>query len=283
MNWIKYLLLSILAVFLAASWALYFYAKSIGIIPRADYDEVAPRMPDLKRPAILVLNKVNGFIHKDALPAADNMFRQIAREKGWDIFVTDNAASHNTADLQHFDVVIWNNVSGDVLTEQQRTDFKAWIEQGGGWLGVHASGGDASYQWPRYPKELIGAQFVGHTMDPQFQDADVLVVDGPKDVTSHLPQRWTIPNEEWYAFDSNPREKGYEILLVMDTSSYVTTGKSLFFVTDKMDGEHPIAWRHLLGDGRVFYSGIGHQAATYSIPEYREFLTRGLVWVMGKE
>lgn len=280
MKWIKYFLLSTLAIALLLGWALYFYAKSIGIIPRADYDEVAPKMPDFDRPAVLVLNKANGFIHKEALPAADAMFTQIAQEKGWDIFVTDNAASHNAADLQRFAAVVWNNVSGDVLTEQQRADFRAWLEQGGGWLGVHGSGGDPSYQWPWYPDVLIGAQFVGHTMNPQFQDADVLVVDDAVDIISHLPARWNIPNEEWYAFDSNPRDKGYEILLVMDESSYITTGES-FFGTDKMEGEHPIAWRHPVGEGRVFYSAIGHQAATYSIPEYRDFLAKGLDWVMG--
>lgn len=280
MKWLKYMMLGTLALMLIVGWSGYFYLKSIGIIPRADYDAVAPQIPDFQRPAVLVLNKANGFVHEEAIPAADAMFRQIARDSGWDIFITDNAASHNAADLQRFAAVVWNNVSGDVLTEQQRADFRAWLEAGGGWLGIHGSGGDPSYQWPWYPQTLIGAQFVGHTMNPQFQDADVLVAEPPADVTAHLPARWRIANEEWYAFDSSPRAKGYEILLVMDESSYSTSGKS-FFGTDRMEGEHPIAWRHQVGEGRVFYSAIGHQAATYSIPAYREFLARGLEWVAG--
>lgn len=278
MKWLKYLMLGTLALILIVGWSGYFYLKSIGIIPRADYDKVAPEIPEFQRPALLVLNKTNGFVHEEAIPAADAMFRQIAEDNGWDIFITDNAASHNAADLQRFAAVVWNNVSGDVLTEQQRADFRAWLEGGGGWLGVHGSGGDLSYQWPWFPQVLIGAQFVGHTMNPQFQDADVLVVETPRNVTSHLPERWRIANEEWYAFDSNPRAKGYEILLAMDESSYNTAGKS-FFGTDRMAGEHPIAWRHRLGEGRVFYSAIGHQAATYSLPAYRDFLARGLDWV----
>ena len=72
-------------------------------------------------------------------------------------------------------------------------------------------------------------------------DADVLVAEPVVDVTAHLPARWRIANEEWYAFDSNPRTKGYEILLVMDESSYSTSGKT-FFGTDRMEGEHPIEW-----------------------------------------
>ena len=281
MKWIKYGLLGLLAVVVVLGSVTYFKLKEIGIIPRADYDTVAPDVPAFDKPAILVLNKVNGFIHVDALPAADAMLTRIADEQGWDIFITDNAAVHNAQDLAKFAAVVWNNVSGDVLTEEQRVALKTWINNGGGWVGIHASGGDPSYKWDWYPEVLVGAQFVGHTMDPQFQDADVLVLDPRVQITEHLPGRWRIPQEEWYAFDANPREKGYEILMVMDESSYITNGPGIFG-TDKMEGEHPIAWRHALGQGRVFYSAIGHQGATYSIPEYQEVIARAIEWAMGE-
>jgi len=280
MKWLKYLALGLLAFILVGAAGAYFYLKSTGLIPREDYDEVAPAIPDFERPAILVLNKTNGFIHKDALPAADGMLSKIAQEQGWDIYITDNAASHNAQDLGKFAAVVWNNVSGDVLTEQQRADFRAWLEQGGGWVGFHGSGGDPFYKWDWHPQTLVGAQFVGHTMDPQFQDADVLVLAPKGDITAHLPSRWNIPQEEWYAFDSNPRDKGYEILMVMDESSYITKGTGIFG-RDSMEGEHPIAWRHEIGAGRAFYSAIGHQAETYNIPEYKQVISNAIAWAMG--
>ena len=48
----------------------------------------------------------------------------------------------NLQDLGKFKVVVWNNVSGDVLTEDQRAAFVSYLENGGGWVGIHASGGD---------------------------------------------------------------------------------------------------------------------------------------------
>ena len=48
------------------------------------------------------------------------------------MFFTDNAAVFNAALLKRFDAIVWNNVSGDVLTIAQRRDFKAYIENGGG-------------------------------------------------------------------------------------------------------------------------------------------------------
>ena len=274
---IKKLFLSLAVLLFLLVIAAYFVLKSQGIIPRADYDHDAPVLPEFTKPAILVLSKANGFVHVDALPAGEKMLADIASDNGWEVFSTDNAATHNAESLAKFDVVVWNNVSGDVLTPDQRSAMKQWIEQGGAWVGIHASGGDLYYKWDWYVNTLVGAQFAGHTQSPQFQDADVLVVDPEIDVTSHLPARWAVPNEEWYAFDENPAAKGYEVLLTMDTDSYITTGGNSLW-RDDMEGEHPIAWRHSLGQGRVLYSAIGHQGATYSIPEFRQLITNAIRW-----
>ncbi len=282
MKWLKYSLLLLLLALLVGGGFGYYTLKKIGIIPREIYETEAPALPEFTRPAILVLSKANGFVHVDALPAGEAMLQRIAGANGWDIYLTDNAATHNPADLAKFRVVVWNNVSGDVLTLEQRDALKSWIEQGGGWVGIHASGGDPYYKWDWYVDTLIGAQFVGHTMDPQFQDADVLVVDDSNPVTAHLDSPWLVPNEEWYAFDSNPRAKGHEILLTMDESSYITRGET-FFGQDRMEGEHPIAWRHRLGEGRVLYSAIGHQGATYNIPAFQQLISNAIDWAAGRE
>nr|WP_243760382.1 ThuA domain-containing protein [Aestuariicella hydrocarbonica] len=261
----------------------YYQLKKNGFLKEPVYETQAPTIPELHHPAVLVLNKTNGYVHVDALPAADAMLQKLADDNGWDIYITNNAASHNPEVLQKFDLVVWNNVSGDVLTESQRQSLKAWLEAGGGWVGIHASGGDFKYEWPWYVDTLIGAQFVGHTMNPQFQDADVLVADSAADVTSHLPSPWKVKSEEWYAFDRNPRERGYDILLTLDESSYITKGENWMGMNDRMTGEHPIAWRHTLGQGKVFYSAIGHQAATYRVPEFQELIGKAMVWAMPAE
>ena len=274
---IKKMLLGVLVLLILLLVAGYFVLKSQGIIPRSVYDEVAPTLPVFDKPAVLVLSKAIGYVHVDAIPAGKKMLQDIAGSSGWDVYLTDNAATHNAEDLAKFDLIVWNNVSGDVLSPDQRAAMKAWIEQGGGWVGIHASGGDVIYKWDWYVDTLLGAQFAGHTMSPQFQDANVLVSDPNIDVTAHLPRPWAVADEEWYAFDTNPRDKGYEILLTMDTDSYIRTGGN-FLWRDDMAGEHPIAWRHQLGEGRVLYSAIGHQGATYGVPEFRQLITNAMRW-----
>jgi uncharacterized protein len=274
----KILLIVFVSVLVLA--ALVFYRlRSDGLFRAPQYDTVAPFIPELAHPAVLVLNKTNGFIHKEGLPAADQMLEQLAAEQGWHLYTTDNAASHNSADLARFDLVIWNNTSGDILTPDQRADFKAWLLAGGRWLGLHAAGGDPSYDWSWYVDTLLGAQFFGHTMSPQFQDAQVLVVE-PSGLTGHLDNPWRIEQEEWYAFDRNPRASGSTILLALDETSYDT--EEMVFPDPTMPGEHPIAWAHDVGDGRVIYSGIGHTAATYSLPAYREFIRKAVQQLLGQ-
>jgi type 1 glutamine amidotransferase len=283
-RWLKVSLLTVVALVLVLAGGLYLYGKSIGIIPSHDYETDSPVVPAFTRPAVLIFNKTNGFVHKDAIPVADSVFSELAQEQGWDVFITDNAAVHNPEVLGKFQLVIWNNVSGDVLTQEQRDSLMQWLNAGGGWVGVHGSGGDTSYAWDWYVNTLLGAQFVGHTMDPQFQDAALLVTDPDASMTDHLPSPWTVASEEWYAFASNPRDKGYEILLTIDQDSYITTGESASSWmpgwTDRMEGEHPLVWRHTLGQGRVFYSAIGHQPDTYQLPEYRELLGKAMQWAM---
>ena len=284
-RWLKRSLLTLVALVLVAVGGIYFQFQSIGIIPSHDYETEPPAVPAFTGPAVLIFNKTNGFIHKDAIPVADAVFSQLAREQGWEVLITNNAAVHNPGVLDKFQLVVWNNVSGDVLTAQQRESLRRWLEGGGGWVGVHGSGGDTSYQWQWYVDTLLGAQFVGHTMDPQFQDASLRVTEPAVPLTEHLPTPWTVSSEEWYAFAANPRGKGYEILLTIDEDTYITQGETtsgwMAGWTDRMEGEHPLVWRHELGQGRVFYSAIGHRPETYQLPEYRQLLSGAMRWALG--
>ncbi|MEH6581339.1 MAG: ThuA domain-containing protein [Halioglobus sp.] len=246
-------------------------ARFFGFI-LVDLDDTPPVIPiDLARPAVLVFSKANGFVHVDALPAGKTMLENIAAENGWGIFQTENGAVMAPELLEKFDVIVWNNTSGTTLSEQQQSAFKDYLEQGGGFVGIHAAGGDPWYSWKWYVNDLIGAQFIGHTMDPHFQDADVLVLESADPIVAHLPSRWRVPAEEWYGFDSSARDKGHTVLLALDEETYDPNNSG-------MEGEHPSTWKRDIGQGRMFYTAIGHQAATYDLPEFREMVEKAISW-----
>lgn len=245
------------------------------------YETEPPALPvEMLRPAILVFSKTNGFRHEEAIPAANAMLAGIAKAKGWGYYQTENGAAFSPDILSRFDAVVLNNVSGDVFTPAQRQAFKAYLEGGGGFVGIHGSGGDFKYDWQWYVNDLIGAQFIGHTMDPQFQQATVRVADPGHPATRELPSAWQW-TEEWYSFDRSVRTQGYKVLLDVDEQTYKPDG--MWGQDLRMGKDHPVAWWHCIGKGRVFYSALGHRPEAYAAPEFRHILTGSLAWTLRQE
>ncbi|MBV1686710.1 ThuA domain-containing protein [Novosphingobium sp. G106] len=246
----------------------------------ARYDNDVPRF-DLPagKPHLLLFEKINGFKDEPSVNAAHAAFLAMAERKGWAIAVTDKAGAFNPATLRRFDAVIWNNISGDVLSLSQRRAFQGWLEQGGAYIGVHGSAGDPAYFWDWYADKLLGARFLAHPMAPQFQNARV-VVDKTHPISQTLPAEWTM-NDEWYSFKTNPRAAGAKVIATLDESTYKPVG---MMNIDLRMGDHPIAWTNCIGKGRMFYSAIGHRPETYSEPHYVAMLETAIDWaaVSGK-
>ena len=40
----------------------------------------------------------------------------------------------------------------------------------------------------------------------------------------------------------------------------------------------PVVWKRMWGEGKVFYSSLGHVASDFDVPEAREIQRRGLIW-----
>ena len=243
----------------------------------ARYDnDATPLSPPAGHPAILVFEKMTGFLDKPSVDAAHAALLAIAQRKGWSIVATDLGGAITPANLRKFDVVIWNNVSGDALTVEQRRIFRSYIEHGGGFAAVHGAGGDPSYFWDWYVDTLIGARFIGHPMGPQFQEARVVVDDPASPIVHDLAPGWTM-TDEWYSFRPNPRARGAHILLTLDEASYSPRSGT----KDLHMGDHPIAWTRCVGNGRSFFSAIGHRPEGYSEPHYVQVLEAGIAWAAG--
>jgi len=46
-------------------------------------------------------------------------------------------------------------------------------------------------------------------------------------------------------------------------------------------GDHPIAWTQCIGNGRSFYTAIGHRPEGYSEPNTNKLLQQGVAWAAG--
>lgn len=248
------------------------------------YDKQAPKLPAMTGPAVLIFSKTNGFRSDDQIKVANVALEKLAREKGWASYTTENAAVFNADQLGKFKAVVWNSTSGDVLTPEQRAAFKTWLEQGGGFVGLHGAGGDPSYKWTWYAEELIGTAFIGHTLNPHIQRGRLLVEDRNHPATKGLDAEW-IRNDEWYSFAKSPRDKGYRILVSIDEASYLPVEKIPLLVNKdlRMGKDHPMVWTHCVGNGRALYSALGHEAVAYSEPKHLELIAGAISWAAGLE
>ncbi|QQV78747.1 ThuA domain-containing protein [Sphingomonas aliaeris] len=244
----------------------------------ARYDETPLNTRPVRgRPAVLVFQKIVGFRDGPSVDAAEQALRAMAKRRGWSIVVTDRGGAMTAATLSRFDTVIWNNVSGDVLTIRQRAAFRTYIENGGGFVGIHGAGGDLAYFWDWYADELIGTRFRGHPTQPSFQTARIDVADPDAAITQGLGSGWTM-NDEWYSFVTNPRETKSTILLTLDEQTYSPKGGG----EDISMGDHPIAWTRCVRDGRAFFSAMGHRPETYADPSHNRLLEQGILWSIGR-
>jgi type 1 glutamine amidotransferase len=266
-----------LIIFVAiAVFAVMAYQYQAALFPEPTYDEVAPEVPALElETKILIFSKTNGFRHLDAIPAARKLFENIAIKNGWNSFYTENAAIHNSEDLEQFDLLIWSNVSGDVLTPEQRQVFKAYLENGGSVLAIHGTGGDPEYSWSWHPEEFIRAQFIGHPMFPQFRQATIHIEDHKHPAMAFLPEYWQR-EEEWYSFAESPRDR-VTVLATVDETEYDVKDEIA------MGEDHPVIWHHKVSEGTVFYSALGHQASAYDEPEYQAMLEGAIKWLLEKQ
>ena len=247
------------------------------------YDAVPPTITEfMPQPAVLVFSKTRGWRHDEGISGADLFFVRLAREKGWGAYTTENGAVFTPDILDRFDIVVFNNVTGDVLSDTQQAAFAAWVEAGGGFLGLHGSGDASSQDWTWYREELIGPDYMNHPYDPQFQEARVEVLTPGHPVVRGLPPQWR-QSEEWYSFYASATEHGFTPLVGLDETTYAARNEHWEPGPDLSMGqtpaEHPIIWAGCPGGGRSVYSAIGHLDTAYEVETYAQLLRNAFDWL----
>lgn len=214
-------------------------------------------------PKILLFSKTVEYRH-GAIPTAIAAIEELGTANGFEIDQTEDAENFNASMLAQYDAVVFVMTSGNILNSTQQTAFEEYIQNGGGYVGIH-SASDTEYDWPWYG-DLMGAFFANH---PQIQMATINVEENTHPSTTHLDTTWAR-NDEWYNFRRNPRSS-VNVLLTLDESSY--SGGTM--------GDHPIAWYHEFDGGRAWYTGGGHTPASYAEDDFIQHILGGIQYAAG--
>lgn len=225
---------------------------------------------------LLVITESRGFVHdvvrrqKGAPCLVEKVITELAQKSGdFEVVCSQEASKEITAaNLQHFDAVFFYTTGELPLSEEQKTALLDFVRSGKGFAGAH-SATDTFYKWPDYG-QLIGAYFDGH---PWHQKVGVIVEDPNHPATRHLGKYFTI-TDEIYQFRAPYSRERLHILLRLDMKTVKNPGK-------RADQDNALAWTQQFGQGRVFYTALGHRSEVWQDPRYQQHLLGGLRYVLG--
>ncbi len=272
-----------LAIVLAGAMSLFMYKIKYGF--PVSYETVAPPIHfDDAKPAVLLFSKTSGFRHAGSIEASKKSFDALAKKNNWFVYQTEDGGIFNAEQLSHFSVVIFDNSTGEVINDEQKSMVEKYVENGGTLLGIHGAG-DNSHHWTWYNNHLLGAEFSHHSLDPHLQTTEVKK-DGFSDslLTSSLAAQFTH-TEEWYVFFENPRNKGFNIVYTIDGTSIKPSGNMLW-MKDKnfgMGKDHPVAWCKTVGKGKTFYTSLGHDESAWANPNFIKLIENAVNWGISRK
>jgi len=254
----------ILVAMIFGAGTFFFYKIKNGFPVSYETEAPALEFPSGKR-AVLLFSKSTGFRHQESIEAGKEKFLELAKNNDWFLYSTEEGGVFNAEQLSKFDVVVFNNCTGRLLNEEQQQALQDYVNKGGRFIGIHGAGDNSHHRWPWYQENLIGAHFSHHSIDPHLQEAKILLNPVPDSVlTAGLPADWSHA-DEWYVFLENPRAGGFEVVYHIDGTT-IKPGGNMLWIKDKdfgMGEDHPVAWYKSVGQGRTFYTSMGHDATAW--------------------
>lgn len=123
--------------------------------------------------------------------------------------------------------------------------------------------------------DLLGLQSSGHGPQEPIQ---IEFTNSNHPITKGL-KGWTTIKEELYNNVQDPKNYPNHQTLAVGKQEYVDKKTG-----EKKKGEAVVAWTNLYGPKKtpIFSTTIGHNNETYEDDRYMDFITRGLLWSVGK-
>lgn len=190
------------------------------------------------------------------------IFAPILQAAGFEVIVSDTLDTYLDRDLMSsLDLIvpIWSMGS---ITDEQERGLLETVKSGAGIAGWHGGMADSfrtkvNYQW------MVGGQWVAHPGD--IIDYEVNIVDHQDPITKGIPD-FEMRSEQYY-MHVDPSNK------VLATTTFHTD------LAPWVNGcVMPVVWKRMWGQGRVFFSSLGHVASDFNVPEAKEIQVRGMLW-----
>ncbi len=219
---------------------------------------------------VLYVTHTAAFRHA-VLERSHEVMRELAEASGaFDVVVTEDPALLTADNLAQYDAVVFYTTGELPMDASQQSALLDFVAGGKGFVGIH-SATDTFYEWPEYGR-LIGGYFDDH---PWHQEITIKVDDQNHPATRHLGASFTL-NDEIYQVKDWSRSDVH-VLLSVDTSSLDLEDERVH----RDDGDFALAWTRPYGQGRVFYTALGHEPDVWNDARFGTHVTEGIRWAIG--
>jgi uncharacterized protein len=187
------------------------------------------------------------------------------RAAGFEVEVSTTLDAYlDAAKLRRLDLIV-QVVTMATITPQQEQGLLAAVRGGVGLAGWHGGLGDSFRNNTEY-QFMVGGQWVAHPGG--IIDYGVHIVKRDDPITRGLAD-FKMRSEQYY-MHVDPLDE----VLVSTTFS----GAHAPWIDGVV---MPVAWKKRYGNGRVFYSSLGHVVKDFEVPEALTLLKRGILWAAG--
>jgi type 1 glutamine amidotransferase len=218
---------------------------------------------------VLFITHSAGFRH-DSIVTARRVLETLSPARV-SVTSTEDLSLISTDGLRGYDALFFFTSGELPLSPAQKQALLDWVRSGKGFGGAH-SATDTLYTWPEYG-EMIGGYFDGH---PWAQEVSIDIEDPTHPATQPYANAFRIV-EEIYQFRAFSRDR-VRVLMTLDINTVDLRKDGV----NRRDNDFALAWCRRYGEGRVFYTALGHFDQTWLDPRFQRTLEGALLWLTGQ-
>jgi len=189
------------------------------------------------------------------------IIRGMLEEDGFKVYVENTTEAFADPSIKDLSLIV-PIFTMSKIEKEELTMLTEAVREGVGLAGYHGGMGDAFRDAVEY-QFMVGGQWVAHPGNVIDYRVDITRPDDPvMEGIASFPY-----HSEQYYMHVDPSNE------VLATTTF--TGEHAYWI----DGvTMPVVWKRKYGEGRVFYSSLGHVSSEFQVPEMRTILRRGMNW-----
>ena len=247
---------------------------------------------------ILYFTKSSGFEHsviswKNGQPShSEKVLLDLGKQNGWEFTFSKDGSKFSPEYLAQFDAVFFYTTGNlcepgtdkqPAMTPAGKEALFHYVRSGRGFIGAHScsdtfhTANEANKGPDRYVNHgekadpfirFLGGEFIKHGAQ---QVATNSVINPKFPGFENVPATFAY-NEEWYSLkDFSP---DLHVLTVIDAPAMKGA--------EYQRPPYPTTWARNEGQGRVWYTAMGHREDIWTNPVFQQILVGGIKWALGE-